>query len=55
MRRARERNTHEWMIPPPLKEPEPVDRLHAALVTASYATDMDDLKDLLHVLGLEKV
>jgi len=42
------------MVPPPVSEPEPPDYRRAALAVASHATDVDDLRDLLHVLGLDE-
>jgi len=50
---ARQKGTDEWNVPIQLGEPTPEDRRNASLVAAAHATDSDDLKDLLQVLGLD--
>jgi len=48
------RKSWDWMVPPPLPMQEKPDLHKAALAVADHATDVDDLRDLLHVLGLDE-
>jgi len=48
------RKSWDWMVPPHLPVPEEPDLRRAALAVAMYSTDVDDLRDLLHVLGLDE-
>jgi hypothetical protein len=45
-------HTEDWMIPPSNGRPCPDEEHRAAMVAASNATDAEDLRDLLWVLGM---
>jgi len=43
----------DWFTPPPNERPDPAAEQHVVRVTAGHAKDVEDLKDLLGIMGLE--